>query len=552
MKKKLLAFLLAALFIAGIASGCSNNAAEPSDKPASNPTSTPAQPDGQEPDKTPAGEGGLKLPIVDEKIEVTAFWPVNDFQSQVTTSLNDLIAFKELENRTNIHVSYESPPYGEEQTTFNLMVVSGDINDILNVPNLETWYAGGVTQAVADEVVADLTDLIPQYAVNAWAELNKNEQRIKEARDDSGRIYGMPGISTRGAEPAWGGLVIRKDLLDEQGVALPVTIAEWDNALTIFKDVYGAEAPLIMHNNSGYFWSGEFASAYDAHYTFQQVDGKVEYGPITDGWKTYIELMRDWYSRGLLDRDFTSRDVGADFWRKGLLGTGKACAGWNAWGNVADRLYQDGVTDNPNFYLAAINNPRRQADIPTHIRITNTEVLTSVYVSAESKYIPEVVKWLDYFYTKEGLLLNNYGIEGESYKMVNGEPVLTEMLLDSSEGAWELNLAKWTLYQGPGFYDYKRNWQAYDPELISACDVWDADDDSWVIPSKITRTPDENTEFSNIMSEVETYVFEMTCRMIVGDLSLDEWDTYIKTVNNMNIARAIEIQQNALDRYNAR
>ncbi len=37
----------------------------------------------------------------------------------------------------------------------------------------------------------------------------------------------------------------------------------------------------------------------------------------------------------------------------------------------------------------------------------------------------------------------------------------------------------------------------------------------------------------------------------LGTESFDNWNTYVQTIQNLNIARAIEIQQAAVDRYNA-
>ena len=54
------------------------------------------------------------------------------------------------------------------------------------------------------------------------------------------------------------------------------------------------------------------------------------------------------------------------------------------------------------------------------------------------------------------------------------------------------------------------------------------------------------------MNDIETYIKEEQVKFITGTKSFDEFDAFIEQINKMNIARAIEIKQNALDRYNAR
>ena len=54
------------------------------------------------------------------------------------------------------------------------------------------------------------------------------------------------------------------------------------------------------------------------------------------------------------------------------------------------------------------------------------------------------------------------------------------------------------------------------------------------------------------MNEINTYRDEMTLKFILGTESLDNFDKFVDTMNQMNLKRAIEIENSALDRYNAR
>lgn len=44
------------------------------------------------------------------------------------------------------------------------------------------------------------------------------------------------------------------------------------------------------------------------------------------------------------------------------------------------------------------------------------------------------MKFLDYGYTDEGRIFFNFGIEGESYEMINGYPTYTEMITHDPNG----------------------------------------------------------------------------------------------------------------------
>ena len=65
-------------------------------------------------------------------------------------------------------------------------------------------------------------------------------------------------------------------------------------------------------------------------------------------------------------------------------------------------------------------------------------------------------------------------------------------------------------------------------------------------------TVDEGTEYSSLFTDISTYVDECNVKFIMGQMSLDDYDAYRDTLKKMGIERCIELQQAALDRYNAR
>ena len=48
---------------------------------------------------------------------------------------------------------------------------------------------------------------------------------------------------------------------------------------------------------------------------------------------------------------------------------------------------------------------------------------------------PEIMlRWFDYLYTEEGALLFNYGLEGQGHIIVDGKPMLTELVVANPDG----------------------------------------------------------------------------------------------------------------------
>ena len=52
-----------------------------------------------------------------------------------------------------------------------------------------------------------------------------------------------------------------------------------------------------------------------------------------------------------------------------------------------------------------------------------------------------VARLLDYAYSEAGATLYNFGTEGESYTVVDGQPVYTDLVLNNPDGmTWEVRL----------------------------------------------------------------------------------------------------------------
>ena len=90
------------------------------------------------------------------------------------------------------------------------------------------------------------------------------------------------------------------------------------------------------------------------------------------------------------------------------------------------------------------------------------------------------------------------------------------------------------------------------PERSVAHKIWTTYEAKNFIPNNLTMTVDEGTEYSSRYTDIETYVQECNVKFIMGQMSLDEYDTYREKLKSMGIDRCIELQQAALDRYFAR
>lgn len=243
-------------------------------------------------------------PISDEKITLTMWYPMAGSMGNLS-DYNEGEFWQWLEEKTNIHIEFIVPAAGTEAESFNLLFTSDNLPDIIYDQVNSQMYRDGMDACIEDGYIVDMAqhlDEAPNYV--SW--LNSIEGTDKNVFTDSGKMYGMWGFWDN-MENGYAdqGISIRKDFLDKVGMDVPTTYDEWEKVLTAFKDQLGIEAPLYTSKYGIDY--GDFMAGYGVAPYFYQVDGKIKYGPMEDGYKDYLTMMHDWYQKGLLDPDFSCR-----------------------------------------------------------------------------------------------------------------------------------------------------------------------------------------------------------------------------------------------------
>ena len=85
-----------------------------------------------------------------------------------------------------------------------------------------------------------------------------------------------------------------------------------------------------------------------------------------------------------------------------------------------------------------------------------------------------------------------------------------------------------------------------------AVKAWTTDvDAAYVFPKDLVLTPDDSNEASAMLGDIRTYISQAALQFVVGDRSLDEFQTFRDDLRNMGMERVLEIYQAAYDKYMA-
>lgn len=489
----------------------------------------------------------VELPLTEDGDTLSYWFMLQPFMMGYNNyTPEDFTYFKEMEARTGVHLDLIPVSMFSVTEQFSLMVTSGDYADLIE--SGATYYSGGGGKAIEDGFLVDMTDLLdemPNY--EAW--IDSDPSYRKDLLTLDGGIAYAAGFTEveRNVGPQ-----LRGDWLDELGLDIPTTYDEYHDVLTAFKDKYGAG---IWLDSYGAQRNNVLSAGFNVHSNnsdptvkpFRIVDGVVEYSAYTEDYREFMKLLSDWWNEGLIYQDFLSQQSVStpdnSLVLNGVVG---------AWATDNNTMVSyDELSDEIDIRPAPI--PRQEADQTIHLYSQSGKCGDGTSISTSCGDPVLAARWLDYNYTYEGTLLCGYGIEGEGLTFdEDGKPMYTDLVLNNPDMITVACSLLYSKYGGAGIIDAYRYTPGYTEKQKAATELWlDNLDTACEFPDRVQFTIEESAEYSKIMSDLDTYANQATLQFITGDLSVEnDWDSYIASLESLEVERARELCQIAYDRYN--
>ena len=553
--KRILSLALTAALLLALLAGCGNTPATTDPTPSGTqtdatdaaPAETPSDTADDTPD-APADETDPAGPLFAEPKTFTG-WISVDITMDPNAKLNDLPGWQWIEEKTNVTMDWDMISSAAATEQFNLMIVSGNYNDII----VGGSYTGGFQYYLDEEILVDLAPYITGgYAPNYEALRQADEDLRKDSMLDSGSMAVFYRILSS-VQQSWLGLYADRGLAEANGINVDEleTLDDFHDLLAIYRD-NGMDIPYAMTNNG---WDGPLMSAFGISGSgwlspFITVDGKIEYSFITDEYYDYLSTMHQWYDEGLFESEFHGRTTAAA-WDNQLLATGTV----GMLSTLATSADMINVLSGLDY--RAIKSPVRKAgDIRNVAQVGSCTSrvegpFTSVTTSCQD--VESVIRYLDFFYSDEAYLHNNYGIEGESYELdESGNPHYTQAFWDNTDYNFIAKLQYYAGYNTFSCLNYWENQKDGQPEsVLYAYNLWDADyEDTRTLPP-LSLTAEESETHTSYYTDIATYASEMVLKFITGiePLTRESYDAYVKHIRDMGIDHCLEIYQTAYERY---
>lgn len=455
------------------------------------------------------------------------------------------------EERTGIHVDYISGPeeFNDVYSEIDQRVISGDLPDAVMTKLAQTNVYG------PQGVFADLAPYIEKYAPNLQKYIDDNPDYKALVTDKDGHIYGLCKET-----PIFADLIgYRVDQFKAAGIDPDsiVTIDDFTKALESLKAYYGKDNPnyypLTGRDTAIRFasWFGAASNISSTESNGIYINGHYKDGSIdimNDGAYKMVETMKKWYDEGLIQPEWVAGTFGEADWEAAML-NGNGSVFYDYY-NRAEWFMENGGPDNdPNYQMGVLNFIKDDNGNPQKMTVSmkyNDECVTAVNANCSEDKIKTILTFIDYFYTEEGEILANYGVEGESFKTdANGDKEFivdyqTEEATPAGEKRWSFLSDRFTVCKpvdNEGFF----KWNA--PLIAEATGRLFTDENLGT--SYVLRfTDDQSKEITNLLASVYDAQMSGITQFIDGtrELTPDNWAAFQQEMNDMGLSRIEEIQ----------
>jgi len=463
--------------------------------------------------------------------------------------ITDIPTFAAAEEATGIKLDFRLS--GEEiySEQIKLLWASGDYCDLL--VNGEQNYASGVDAAVEEEVLLDLVPYLEEHAPDYNAIMVKHPQFRTDLTSAEGYIVSFSEY----CEYVDGGNVIRMDWLEQVGMEVPKTMDDVTEVARAFKEQLGIRNPIMWNADltSSCVWNGYGVVAptnMGMDIGWQIADDGLTVVPSIqlEGTKKALEWMHNAFAEGLCTDDFMNvmniafdeyiyaNECGMAYGNANILA-----------GGGAERSGQ------PDYDLRAFPDPVEKEGMTNPLGKTSGGIGASAIAVSALSEVPELaIEYMHWLYTEEGILVSNYGKEGEGFVYGDdGKPVYTDLILNNPDGMPSFVATfRYTSLVGTPYYNTtERKIASFTTDAEKECfDVWITGHTAEAIYQG-KMTVEESEEYNALATDIATAVSEQCLQFVTGQKSLDEYDQFVADMEGMGLPRMTELKQAAYDRY---
>ncbi len=452
--------------------------------------------------------------------------------------------FTGIEELTNVRLDPIPVIFDNYSERMNVTLASGDLPDIMAY-----YTVSGIIDEYGPQGAFAVLDLekMPNYKLK----LSEVENAIELIKSPDGNIYRALEFNYMGVQNA--ALFARIDMIQKANLELPkapYSIDELYQLMLELKNAYPDTYPILQFA-PGQHW-GSWAPLFQTRsgIYFNQSSGQYLDGRLTENFKDLLRFLNNAYKDGILNPEFPTitRQQFDEYLLTDitLFNIGSAAVG--------DVFTPQGLVRNPDYLFDTIEPPQYMGGDFWQESFHPLNMGAGYVVSNLSKNKDIAVRLLDWMYSEEGSIFNQWGKEGVTYEVVDGQMRLMDHIqtrVRAMEGIPDLKQL-WHDYSigRHGWYLERREDRHIEmdrgPLTRAGADMYAK---YQVDPAPITPLMTEEQErIGELGGPINTYLEEQLMRVILGDLAVDEWDNVIEKAKEMGSDEIVKIYQKAYER----
>jgi len=438
---------------------------------------------------------------------------------------------KWIREQSGIDVSMVPVPRNQSQDKLNILFASKQAPDM--VWDYDRGYIG---KLVTQGVIQPIGEYIDKYSTSYKKYLEENPD-LKAHITFNGDIY---AIATKRpiTQIANHGIWIRQDWLDELKLERPKTIEELVEVAKAFKANYKDSTPIV-----GYTTFDIYSALYGAmNSQWYLEDGKMTYGAVLDRFADVVQLEKELYEQGLVDKEYmtdSNNQRANQMWT-----TGKAGIFMGQWGGGSMNIVMKNLIEN---VPTAKPEPLEAVSTPAGHYGTYQESSPFIYVAfnKDMKNPKAAIEYLDWMMDHGWYSLVN-GEEGVHYTMVDGVAKRLDVERYNKE---VLYAGEYGVVRKEEVKPEDLMVQAADDEMSQRMAKLDGESLTLVLKNKFRRdTPYQPIfdEINEIRSTLDTFIRETRATTVTqGDKYTGQWalEQIRKEWDRLGGAKAQEIAQ---------
>ena len=499
-----------------------------------------------------------EYPIVSEKVTYTVMAPQTNYILDLQTN-----AYTQwLEEKTNVHIDYETVPEAALTEKVNLSLASSEIPDAYLSCNLDS---ASQVKYGKEGVFIDLAPLIEKYGYEIPKAYEANSLLPGAVTTPDGEIFALAGINECYHCLYCGRAWINQTWLDNLGLAYPETTEDFVNVLRAFKeqDANGNGDPndeIPMLGISG-MWR---ASCYDfllGSFVYNDFkdrlsveNGTVNFVANTEEFREGLRFIRSLIEEELIDPvSLTLTEDEAHVITGGDVATVGVATGMAYW-NVLS------ANDEEYIGLSPLEGPNGVRN--AFVRATG--IVSGQFAITNKAENPEILfRWADAQFSEEATYFSSWGPEGEGWEKapegtlgINGKQALYTVLdgVNNTGSDTVQNLAMPNIALANRTSDFRLG-QAVGGDDKSEERLYEAASKYYYPYAKEQTYPlmVMSAEDSSVVNEYKTaidaYVDEMITGFLAGTYDLDkDWDSYLAEFDALGLEDYLKVLQSAYDK----